>query len=271
MIYYKSLRLVNGKPKWMLKDENYDIIKSPTKDQIKSALFEEDRPKRCCICGGYESYIDLGTGNPHWYSHKCGKKDCTEYMCHRCSCKNYQKSTDDQNNLLKLTFSFRTGNIDIENSKGEGLIIEAVVAKIRNLKNYNIESDNFNMIFDLCIDSEYGRPEVKGPGLIGGEWNVALGMEHNFDNVWIVCLDKNRKNVKRVYIVPESKLYGETCVHIYEDFYKTLRLSKFEWIEEYRVDEKTKDIYNDTYHNLISFLGNKRYFSIEDIKKWLES
>lgn len=68
LICYKSLRLVNGKPKWILKDENYDIIKSPTMGQIKSSLFEEDRPKRCCICGGYESYIDPGTGeNGNYY------------------------------------------------------------------------------------------------------------------------------------------------------------------------------------------------------------
>lgn len=268
MIYYKSLRLVNGKPKWILKDENYDIIKSPTKDQIKSAFFEEDRPKRCCICGGYESYIDLRTGNPHWYSHKCGKKDCTEYICHKCSCKNYQNNNfDSQHNLMKLTYNFRTGNIDIESSKGEGLIIEAVVAKVRHLRNYNIESDNYNMIFDLFIDPEYGRPEVKGPSLIGGEWNIVLGMEHNFDNIWIVCMDKNRKNVKRVYIIPESELYGETCIHIYEDFSKTLRISKFEWVEEYRVDEKP---YDDAYHNLMSYLKYMKYFGIRDIKKWLE-
>lgn len=57
MIYYKSLRLVNGKPKWIVIDEDYNIIVSPTRQQIKTAILG-DPPKRCCTCGGKETYIN---------------------------------------------------------------------------------------------------------------------------------------------------------------------------------------------------------------------
>ena len=37
--------------------------------------------------------------------------------------------------------------------------------------------------------------------------------------------------------------------------------------DEFRVDST---VYNDIYQNLTQFLGDKRFFGIEDIKKWMK-
>lgn len=74
-------------------------------------------------------------------------------------------------------------------------------------------------------------------------------MEHNFDSIAVTYMDNNNpwKNTNRVYIIPESELYGETQITIYEDWPKVSRRSKFEWIEKYRINEKP---FNDIYHSV---------------------
>lgn len=38
----------------------------------------------------------------------------------------------------------------------------------------------------------------------------------------------------------------------------------------FKVNEEIKNIYNGTYHSLLLFLGNKKCFGTDDIKKWME-
>lgn len=47
------------------------------------------------------------------------------------------------------------------------------------------------------------------------------------------------------------------------DIYKTFRSSKY---DQFKVDPQS---YNDTYKSLMSYLGDRKFFGIEDIKKWL--
>lgn len=95
-----------------------------------------------------------------------------------------------------------------------------------------------------------------------------IGSEHNFDTLFAVCMDKNRNNIDRIYIVPESELYGYTYIEIYEDWSDVLRMggSKFEWIEEFRINDEIKDIYNDCYHDLMLYLKDRETFGVDDIK-----
>lgn len=44
-----------------------------------------------------------------------------------------------------------------------------------------------------------------------------------------------------------------------------LKASKF---DQFKVSH---EIYNDNFHDLLSYIGNKNYFGIKDIKKWLEN
>jgi hypothetical protein len=40
MICYKSYRIIDGKPKWVIEDENGDINKSPTKELLKLCIYQ---------------------------------------------------------------------------------------------------------------------------------------------------------------------------------------------------------------------------------------
>ena len=50
MIYYNSYRIIGGKPKLVVIDEDGNIIKNPTKEQKKEAILEKD---------GYVTYRKL--------------------------------------------------------------------------------------------------------------------------------------------------------------------------------------------------------------------
>lgn len=41
MVYYKSYRIIGGKPKLVIVDEDNNIIKNPTKEQKKDVILED--------------------------------------------------------------------------------------------------------------------------------------------------------------------------------------------------------------------------------------
>lgn len=219
----------------------------------------------CYICNSKDTYI-RPNGDPEWikYKDENGIWNEKSYMCKSCYGKLYQKDPKSSNSAKKSVANCRTGQLSIYSETGKGLINESVVAKVRNLRNMNIDEDNFRSKFDLSIDPEFGRPQIKGSTLIGKQFHVSIGEGRNFDHIWILCKDRNY--IKKVYIIPVSELCN-TYINIYDDWSKKEReSSNFEWVEKYKVDEKP---YNDAYKSLIEYLKNKKYFGIKDIKKWL--
>lgn len=88
MVYYKSYRIVDGKAKWVIEDENGGINKSPTKEQLKVAIICGWNPRKnvitnrkCCKCGRSETYI-RPNGDPEWlrYKDKRGIWDGKSYV-----------------------------------------------------------------------------------------------------------------------------------------------------------------------------------------------
>lgn len=102
---------------------------------------------------------------------------------------------------------------------------------------------------DLSEHPILGKVEVKISSMTEGKWHANIGMEHNFDYLAIMCMDDNSpwKDVERVYIIPEHETYGEIQIGICEDWSRLSRISRFEFIEKYRVDEKP---YSNIYHNI---------------------
>ncbi len=313
-IYYRSNRLINGKPKNVIVDEYGDIIKNPTGDQVKIAIDDprtyRQKDKKCCICDIYKNpsevpnkhYDDKGKwdgkswickkcyyhiyvygfankeeiaeerfeynkrkryllfkgriccscGNintyiyndiPIWGSCTCGKKGCTGWLCKNCM-------PNIHTILRKLMAKSRNRQLPKDSPRGKGFIGEQLFCMARGADNCNLELDNFNSKIDV-IDKEYGIIQIKTPSfsVYSRKWNAVIGAEHNFDALAIICMSSEFKNVERVYIIPVSadELFGEVQISIYEDFSKTRIISKFEWIEKYRVDEKP---YNDIYHRM---------------------
>lgn len=231
MINYKSMRCINGKPKWVIIDEHYNIINiSPTKEILKSTLDERDIIKMCCVCRCTETY-------DHWFTHKCDKIDCTKYLCRTCyresgrpkkkdikrkcnmcgreeSCHwykdggldlcniCYQKyNPNSTNNTIKSMAKRRinrTIHIDKFDDLGDndlGYIVECIVCDTYGIKNYNDETDNYRSPFD-AIHPEYGRLQIKGVNLIEGQWHPRFRdtevLWPMFDSAIIICMDDNK-------------------------------------------------------------------------------
>lgn len=96
--YYKFIGIVDGKPKWVVIDGDYDITKDPTKDQLDIAI-EGKPPKRCCICRKEETYVDPN-GKERWRVHRCDKENCTGFICHLCDGRIYNGIIDDRGNPI---------------------------------------------------------------------------------------------------------------------------------------------------------------------------
>jgi hypothetical protein len=124
-------------------------------------------------------------------------------------------------------------------------------------------------MFDLSPDPEYGmiNAKLKLPYNNNGNWSVNINMEHNYDTLIILCIDVHMRKVVRSYVIPESEVYGKRNLTIVRDPHPSIG-SKW---EEFRIDEKSCGLYDDAFQSIMSFLGEKKYFGIDDIKKWMEA
>lgn len=268
IIYYKSVRFIDGKLKSVITDESGNIIQNPTKQQTKLAIFDNRKgPKHknyiCCTCRNDVTYIDP-SGYERWYNHICDKSDCTGHTCHNC----YMRYNPNSSlNTIKSLANSRIGNISIYSHSGKGLIAEAIVAKVRGIKNANIDNDNFHVKFDLYSDHKYGTLQVTSCTLMNyNQWKFG-GRDFpekiaNSDNVFIVCGDFHNpwKDVERIYVIPSEEIIHLTGLTIYKN---NIRKDKY---KEFKLDDINQ--YNDSYHNLISYLNGKEFFGIGDIKEW---
>jgi hypothetical protein len=164
---------------------------------------------------------------------------------------------------MKSTTLCRNDGLSIDINQGIGLIGEAIVGKIRKLKVISIISDNFKLKCDLSADPEFGIIQVKTRRLIEARWQVSQFENLNFDHVILICI--YGKNIERIYIFPKNEAIKRRSLTIYKN------PSRGTWYDNpkngYRVDEK---LYNESYQSLMSFLGDRKYFGIEDIKKWMK-
>lgn len=226
-----------------------------------------------CSCGDRETcikFLDF-EGNPiyRWYSCKCGKKDCTRYICNKCHMKIQSRLPDSYHDADKSVKNIRTGNLDKDSSTGKAIISQAVVCKVLGAEDLNIKMDNFRWYIDL-ENEKYKKIDVKGPSLsvftrnqfIYYYWRIDTNRKLDCDTYIILGFTFNRKNITYVWIIPnDENMYNVSNIKIWRTIRK---ISKY---EQFKVDPKA---YNDAYHSLMEFLKDKKYFGIEDIKKWLK-
>lgn len=239
-IYYKSYRIVNGKPKLVIADEYCNIIQCPNKEQIKIAILEDrDHYKRCrhketkcCKCDSAKTYMK-GPEDPLWRTCECGKKDCTGHICDTC----YGK--------IRSSAGWRHGQLDPSSPPGKGFIGAYIVAKTYGLEDCNIKMNTFRFYIDLSKHSKYGYIEVKTATLNrkNGNWSFSKFDEKDFDTLFLVCMDENDpwKSVKRVYAIPWEDAINRSSIKIYEN------PSRSAWYDKYKIDEKS---FEDTYSNM---------------------
>lgn len=241
--YYRSYRIVGGKPKWVLIDECNNIIEhNPTKEQINLSIDERYIPKSsrmCCKCGKDE------TTKNNWYKYrdKIGKWDNKSYICHKCHMNDYNSTYDDDR---KITSKWRNGRLDPASLSGKGFIGQQIVSQTYGVEDCNLKMENFNFYVDLNKITGYGYSDVKTSSFDGYRWHFA-DMVRKCDTFFFVCMDNNWpwKNVMRMYAIPCWEIFGESNIHIYGNF--RISRSKWKYIEEFRIDKKP---FNYTYHNM---------------------
>lgn len=240
------------------------------RDKYYKEKDERLKERRCYICGGSETG-KTSDGKPDWRRYKIDKEgsydrngywDRKSHICIKCESMERQKFPDSQNNMMKSISNWRIGELGIYVKNGKGLIGEAIIAKVRNLEIIAIKMDGLRNKIDFSYDDEYGIIQGKVRTFKNGKWNVGNYVnEEIFDYIFLICMDEYWKNIERVYAIPRIELIDRTGFAIVKN------PSRPTWYYGYRIDEKH---YNDVYHDFIRYLGDKKYFGIEDIKKWLE-
>lgn len=262
-IKYKSIRHINGKLRWIIVDEYDNIInRDPTNEEIKLIIDERHRPKKCCFC--------RTTGDIKYIRHKCDKKDCTKILCYKCWDEYYRKNDPGSHpNLVKSITNIRTGNLDRNSELGKSIIDQAVVAKVLSIEDLNIKENNFGYYIDLNhwklrrIDVKGSIPRCCRTGYSERDkWTFGTRMKIDCDTYICMGYDFKRKNVDVVYIIP-----NEGWISSLMKLTITRNASKCSIYDKFEI--KDIEIYNNTHHSIISFLGNRKYFGIDDIKEWM--
>lgn len=206
----------NGKSIW-IKDK--DVRGYWTGFLCYKCSFEKE--KICYRCGirvDSSQIIKIYNGQGLWTG---------EYVCDVCSKKLKSKC---RNKLLPRDCTI-----------GKRFIAQHIVAKVRKLKTCFEETDNFNHYFDLC-DPEYSRIKVRVSTLKFNKWSFNTDGMENCDTVFLICMDRSWKNVKRVYIIPGRDITISN-IYIYDEppIIKPIEYNKF------RADDV---VYNDAYHSM---------------------
>lgn len=269
MTFYKAWKIpgIGKKPMWVIVDEaGKTVNNNPTKDELKDLDFEI-RPHGNTRIESYNEtntcdrcqIVKLSLGKAFREYDKCGKKT-GKWLCK--SCWDKDPMSDNTRNLVKSMARCRIIGFDKNYSKYRTIMSEAVVAKFLRCEYTNIEMDDFNHRIDLrdkmlgCIDVKAVSPDDRD--------YFGFRTRRKCDCDTYVCLgmDETWKNVEAVYIVPNNEeIIGISMI-------KVARYKKFGSIyDRYEVDPKP---YNDIYHDLIAYIGDKKFFTIEDIKKWLK-
>jgi hypothetical protein len=279
MIYYKSYGIIDGKPKLVITDEDGNIIKNPTKEQIKDAILEDSdtyrenklKGRKCCICGNKDTYIYDGI--PDWAKHKDERGVWDgKWACGECDGRERQRRPNSQNSARKSVTNIRTGNLRIDSETGKSVIDQAVVIKTLGGIDVNVEMNKFDHFIDIRHE-KYEAVDVKGAALKSQEYIDTRGStiiyyrwifptSRKVDCNTYICIgyDSKREDIIMVWIIPNE---GWVCNLSNIDIYKTFRPSKY---DQFKVGPKS---YNDAYKSLMLYLGDRKFFGIDDIKKWL--
>lgn len=267
---YRSCRIIDGKQKWVIVDENEKIInKEPKKEELKllSILVERDgrsNPRRkesyngtdTCpmiredgnVCGnklapGKAKREYDGNGNP-----------TGRWLCNNCYAKGYRKNPNSIESIRKSLSSRRTCNLNPNSTSEKGNKFEELSVRWQGFENLNITNDNYNSPIDHSRHPILGISQTKGAlyNSTNRFWMISLKNEHSairrgfkFDTLIFYCASKDGKNIERIYIFPWKEVVKRTCIAICEN------PSKGGWYEKYRIkDEEIIKKVNDIWKEL---------------------
>ena len=248
---YRSWRIIDGEPRWIVIDENENIInKEPKKEELKYLkIFEKPRPRATkdeiesipipefCDCGCRRKLI-LSQPRREYISGKWTGRWLTK-TCYDKGRPNTRKA--------KMCADFRNNNLDPNSPAGKGYISQKVTCRTRGVEDLNIINDSFRSPIDHSRDPELGIVQSKSAlfNRLEGYWHNNTVNEHNkeFDYLIFYCISEDGKIIERVCIFPKHEIIKSSSITIYKD-----RLRGNHWYEKYRVNEKP---YNDSYQQIL--------------------
>lgn len=248
---YKSKRIIDGKPKWVIVDENEKIVsRNPNKEELKGLeIFETDRYRRtykynptntCDICG--INFDDAPYyGHPHREYDK-ERKWIGRWICQNCYQKEEYKKGKTTLNLIVEMGDRRSGNLDPNCTSARADRFEDLTCKWRStvsiipIENLNIKNDNYCSPIDHSRDSELGILQTKYSfyNSIESRWDFCTINEFGkiFDNLIAYCVSKDGK-IERIYIFPKDEIIKRTIITIYKN-----SIRSWVWTEKYRVKDE---------------------------------
>jgi len=255
---YKSHRLVEGKPRWVITNEDGKIInKVPNKEELRYAKKEKYIKKyRSRINGRYNDtntcpkIKEDGTicGNRLMFGDACQERDDNgkttgRWICSKCYKKDY---VDDR----KYIADRRTGHQNPNSSNAKGDKAEKLTCLWQNVENLNIKSDNHLCPIDHSRHPILGILQTKSKWYDSANrwWAVKWKNEwyKEFDNLILYCISEDGKYIERIYIFHIDEVMKRTGIIIYKYAKHVL------WYEQYRVkDEKILKHVNDLWIQII--------------------
>jgi hypothetical protein len=270
MANYKAWKIpgIGEKPIWVIVDETGRTVNNnPTKEELKDLDFEirphgntriepyneTDTCDRCQIGKlspekAFREYDRCGGETGKWLCKSCWDKD---------------PGSDNTRNLVKSMAKCRLIGFDKNHGSYRTILSETVVAKVHKCEYINIENDDFNCCIDLR-DKNLGDIDVKAVSPDDRDYfGFRTRRKCDCDTYICIGMDNTWNNIEAVYIIPnEDKIIDISMI-------KIARHPKHgSTYGCYKVDPKP---YNDIYHDLVAYIGDKESFTIEDIKKWLNA
>lgn len=245
---YKSYRIVDGKPRWVIVDENGKIINRNPNNELKGLekeiqisysrgnkkIYKHNDSNTCNRCN---INFAIAKGNPRM------DNDNGKWLCKKCYDRDYQKNNPNStNNTIKSLANCRTKNQDPNSSNAKGDKIQKLINILENFECLNERLDNFTTPID-SIDPKTGlKYQIKGKWIKNRRWCYeCLEKEWNkeFHSIFLCCVSEDGNIVERIYKIPKNEiteLRKRNSITIYKN---QLRRSKtLYWYEKYRITNK---------------------------------
>ena len=120
----------------------------------------------------------------------------------------------------------------------KGYMGDLIVAKAKGLKGCSLMFIDSVTKFHMSPYPEYGIVKAIFKKSYYGDYKIPIGDMTNFDTLIVVCLDKEKNAIKKVFAIPKKELRGRKFITITST---TVSFRKFE------IDEKP---YARTYEDI---------------------
>lgn len=162
MLTYKSYRIIDGRPRWVILDKDGNIFnRNPTKEQIKLSANKKFIPKAqrvCCICGSDRTFIQTN-GTSSWFRDRDGHGDWTgKWLCNACYSKIQRELPNSYHNVMKYLNQISKNEIKMRKCCRCGSSITYIYNNVPQwFKNID-EKGNWDGISHLCHTCHIKRP-----------------------------------------------------------------------------------------------------------------